>query len=582
MRSFFSKIRTLFTKQPLLLCGVFSLIFVLLFEIGNTLSLWDALTFVFRHPIAFVCNFLLLFTIFVPCVFFGRRRFYLLCCSILLALIPILNAVLLFYRGFPFVAGDLLSFASGPDILFSYLSIPQFILICAALVSVAAGLVLLFFRLRKSQRPQGFSLRLCAFVSALSLLLSVTTVATAGTFWQDPVKSYPQNGLAYSVMQSLFHRYEKKPKNYSAAAVETAQWHLIPEVVAHDTPNIIYIQLEAFSDFMEWNGLTASEYPTPYFHSLLETCPSGYFQIDKVGFGTADTEFEVLTAIDVWDVGIAALPYNTLLQSRTCESVASVLSRYGYATTALHNHAYTFYGRHKVYANLGFDTFFSSETMQSLTYNSQNWERDDVFIDLIPQVLSSTPEKDFLFAITVQGHGNYPDSESDNAITVQGAQSEAQNARYSYYFSQLKETDDMLRALFASLEQYDEEVTVLLYGDHMPGIQADDNDVKKGDLYHTQYVIWNNRQNQGAPVRQDLQAYQITPHLFSQLGIEAGTMIRARQSAGISVADIKLLTYDILHGKQYCIQAVLPIQTELLFGDALTQALKRKEFFDAS
>lgn len=64
------------------------------------------------------------------------------------------------------------------------------------------------------------------------------------------------------------------------------------------------------------------------------------------------------------------------MQDKTCESVAYDLKDYGYAAHAMHNHTGSFYDRHKVFPNLGFDTFTSIENMRNIRRNERGWAKD--------------------------------------------------------------------------------------------------------------------------------------------------------------------------------------------------------------
>ena len=89
-----------------------------------------------------------------------------------------------------------------------------------------------------------------------------------------------------------------------------------------------------------------------------------------------------------------------------CESIAYNLKRLGYGTHALHNHTATFYDRNVAYANLGFDSFTPVEMMTDVRYNQLGWECDDVLTGEILSALDSTDGSDYVFGVTVQGHGN--------------------------------------------------------------------------------------------------------------------------------------------------------------------------------
>ena len=63
---------------------------------------------------------------------------------------------------------------------------------------------------------------------------------------------------------------------------------------------------------------------------------AGYISVPCFGAGTANTEFEVQTGINLDDFGPGEYPYKTVLQSAICESAAYDLKNLGYSTHALH------------------------------------------------------------------------------------------------------------------------------------------------------------------------------------------------------------------------------------------------------
>ena len=81
-----------------------------------------------------------------------------------------------------------------------------------------------------------------------------------------------------------------------------------------EKPNIILIQLESFFDSAEAEFFTTSKDPIPTFHSLMKNYSSGYFKVPSVGAGTANTEFEVLTGMNLRYFGPGEYPYKTLLK----------------------------------------------------------------------------------------------------------------------------------------------------------------------------------------------------------------------------------------------------------------------------
>ena len=130
---------------------------------------------------------------------------------------------------------------------------------------------------------------------------------------------------------------------------------------------------------------------------------TGYFKVPSVGAGTANTEFEVLTGMNLRYFGPGEYPYKTMLKDHTCESAATALGKLGYGTHALHNNGGNFYSRARVFNNIGFDSFTSKEFMNILQLTENGWAKDAVLVQHIMDAMNSTKENDFVFTVSLQG-----------------------------------------------------------------------------------------------------------------------------------------------------------------------------------
>ena len=61
----------------------------------------------------------------------------------------------------------------------------------------------------------------------------------------------------------------------------------------------------------------------------------------SVGAGTANTEFEVMTGMNMRFFGPGEYPFKTYLKEKTAESAATALGALGYGTHGLHNNVVT-------------------------------------------------------------------------------------------------------------------------------------------------------------------------------------------------------------------------------------------------
>ncbi|MEE1242889.1 MAG: sulfatase-like hydrolase/transferase, partial [Frisingicoccus sp.] len=165
----------------------------------------------------------------------------------------------------------------------------------------------------------------------------------------------------------------------------------------------------------------------------------------------------------------------------------------GYGTHAVHNHSGNFYSRAQVFNNIGFDTFVCKEFM-NFVQTENGWAKDEVLLTHIEDCLNSTDQQDFVFTISVQGHGSYPEEKLiDNPkITVSGLETEEKNNQWEYYVNQIYEMDLFAKNLVDMMEQRGEPAVVVFYGDHLPTMGLEETDLKSQNLHYTNYVIWDN------------------------------------------------------------------------------------------
>ena len=92
----------------------------------------------------------------------------------------------------------------------------------------------------------------------------------------------------------------------------------------------------------------------------------------------------------------------------------------------------------------------------------------------------------------------------------------------------------------------------MLYGDHLPTMDLQAEDLKSRYLFNTNYVIWDNigleKQDRNLPT------YQLMAEVFEQLGLRTGTTFtyhqERRQTKGY-LLDLEMLQYDMLYGERY-------------------------------
>lgn len=499
--------------------------------------------YIFGSPLVFLMNTLLILTPFLL-VFFTRRKVFAATVLAVVALaMGIANGVLLIFRTTPFTATDLRLVKYAVSLLTTYLSWWQIVLGAVAAVLAVVFCVMIWRKAPVDAEPVRLTESACVAAVAMTVIwgalnLSIMTGMVELRFGNIG-QAFQDYGFAYCFANSAFNTGIPKPDEYDSEVVaEIEKVELVPEdtyvIKEQKEPNIIMLQLESFFDPMLWENSPVKEDPIPFFRYLKRAYPSGYLNVPSVGAGTANTEFECITGMNLDFFGPGEYPYKTVLQKTVCESMAFNMKALGYRTHAIHNNEATFYDRHKVFSQLGFETFTPIEYMYNYKRNPTGWCRDGVLVEEINKALDASPSPDFIYAISVQGHGKYPS--------------------FEYYCEQIHEMDEFLRELTVSLNRRKEPTVLVMYGDHLPGFEWTAEEMKNGSLFQTEYVIWNNF---GIPYeKRDVEAYQLTSQVLNLLDVHEGTMIRFHQrhldqedTETDSYLDaMKILEYDILYG----------------------------------
>lgn len=558
-----------------------SVLLILVIEVLARHSLTDGIRFVWDHPFLTLLSAAILTAFYALALLVPKRNFVWLCITVVIVGLAVTNSILLCFRITPLAATDIALLTSVFEIMGIYLTVWQIILLVLLVLVVIAGLIYLGIRMKKQvYHPL---LAVCnAVISILAVVLMIHIGDARGwlqTEFANLPDAYADNGFVYCFARSLFDRGISKPDTYDEDTVDNILEDMKKQKTneVEEKPNIIFIQLESFMDLKRMQGVTYSEEPTPVYSSLRKTCPGGFLKVPSVGAGTANTEFEILTGMTLDYFGAGEYPYKTVLQDETCESMAYNLRELGYRTGVLHNNTGSFYSRNKVFANLGFDYFVSSEYMENLSYNPIGWAKDKVLTGQIQHILKATSKPDLIYTITVQDHGKYPTELLENPhIKVSGfapEDEERQNA-FTYYVNQCHETDAFLGSLIATLNAFEEPVVLVLYGDHLPNLDITEEELASGNLFQTEYVIWSNKKMledyELSKKNENLYAYQLSAHVLKLFGMNNGLLTKFHQmyhNYDNYKSNLKILQYDMLYGKKEVYDGLSPYEpTDLQMG----------------
>ena len=560
-----------------------SLVLALVIELLNHHTPEKLILFLTGHPWMFLFNVEIIFNTFLFAELFRRRRGTRWALGILWVVLGAVNSIVQVTRVLPFTTRDVLLIPDGLKMITVYFKWYEIAGMFVGAALLIAGIALVVVKCRKREPfDRAVSVGVFCAVTALTLVVGKVSVEVGDIDWEKTslVDAYQNYGFAYGFTYTFADFGISRPTEYSEELVEEIADDVIeptaapePEEAEPLTPNVVFVQLESFFNVHDLVDAEYSREPIPVFRELMETCPHGQLKVPSVGGGTANTEFEVLTGMNLDYFGAGEFPYNTILQDTTCETVAFNLKELGYTATAVHNYTGTFYGRNTVYAQLGFDRFVPQEYMNGLTYNALGWAHDSVLTGETMKALTTTPGRDFVFTVTVQSHGKYPDTpvEGLDDIAVLAAPETVNATALQNYVNELSQVDAFIGALIDELEDFDEPTVLVLYGDHLPALGIETDELATGDLYQTTYVLWNNfgLDMEGG----DLQAFQLSAYVLGQLNIHTGILTRFHQNFAPDCDEddylsfLRVLEYDMLYGDHNIYGGDSPYQpTELQLG----------------
>lgn len=537
----------------------------------NRKSVFSAFSYMIDKPFLFMFNVLIIMLTLSVAMYFKREIFVLTLMSVVWLLFGVINFVILHFRVTPFSAVDFTLISSAISVSGHYLTAFNVMMIFFAIAILVISLICLFKRtpcFQKNTTKKAYMLSTLVILTLAAGIVvmhkSSTSVQALAENYTNISEAYENYGFVYCFANSIIDTGIKKPEDYSEESMAQIKDSIKdtgtdePEV----KPDIVMIQLESFFDICDVKGVSFSRDPLPNFHRLQKEYSNGQLTVPTVGAGTVNTEFEVLTGMSQHDFGVSEYPYKTVLKSKTSESICNDLAQIGYSSHAVHNNTATFYGRNKVFSNLGFDSFTSVEYMNNITLNPNGWAKDDVMVDEILKTLDDNKNKsDFTFGITVQSHGKYNDVKTDSKdpVKVYNAPTGKEES-YEYYVNEINEVDQMIGKLVYALGKREKPTVLVLYGDHLPSLDLSNEDLEDGSLYETQYIIWN---NYGLKEKdQDLKAYELYPEVLDQIGIHTGVITQFHQQADRSSdtyqTDLKALEYDLLYGENYIYDGEVP------------------------
>lgn len=307
-----------------------------------------------------------------------------------------------------------------------------------------------------------------------------------------------------------------KPGNYSQKTMESLAKKYTQEAKTINqtrtgelTDNtVIMILSETFSDPTRVPGVSFSLDPIPNIRNIKNTTTSGLMLSPGYGGGTANIEYQALTGLNLANFNDSLIvPYQQLVPNQNDPYSFNQIwmKKYGKnASTAVHPFQQSMYLRNINYRKFSFSYLYTLDSKIPLKHTGcidrspyvSDSEAYQSILDLLDRQQDSKSSQ-FLQLVTMQNHmpyGDYYDNNELSDANISEDLSDGERWNINTYTKGINWTDQETADFLNQLDQMDKPITVIFYGDHLPGIYdtADMNKNNKTVLHETDYFIWSN------------------------------------------------------------------------------------------
>lgn len=373
----------------------------------------------------------------------------------------------------------------------------------------------------------------CIHVSTTDSLANKFSRALGDTpsMW-DSVYDAQRNGPLVAFTRQLNPKIMDKPSNYSEETMKkvAARYQKEAETINASRTNnltdstVVYVLSESFSDPSRVPGLKTNKDSMPNIRKIKAGTTSGLMLSSGYGGGTANLEYMGLSGLSManFDSSLSS-PYQQLVPSQHWTPTINQL--WGAPVNSLGYHPYesSMYSRATNYKKFGFSHFYTLTGPDVIKYQDKIDESpyvsDKSSYDSALEGIKSGKTNKFIQIITMQNHMPYHEWYENNDYTAESTTGtplgDDEQQSIETYQKGVEITDQATQEFLNELDALDKPVTVVFYGDHLPGIysSASEDGNNSLALHLTDYFIWSNKTSSSQGNKASDAAYS-SPNFF--------------------------------------------------------------------
>lgn len=313
------------------------------------------------------------------------------------------------------------------------------------------------------------------------------------------------NGPIVQYLNNVDITVMAKPAGYSAATMKKIvnRYQAETQEINRHRHNrlsdqtIIFNLSESFANPNRVPGVKLKNNPIPFITKMTKQNTGGIMVSSGYGGGTANMEYMTLTGYSLCNFSpTLPTPYTQLVP--TLQKNPSIVDEFKHSV-AIHPYIGVFYSRTTVYKKFGLDRFMYLGSKYPIKHQykidrSPYLSDKTAYANALDQI-DNNQRGQFVNLVTMQNHFPYDQHFYNNdpryaATTVSdGTNIDSVNE----FATGIHHTDSYLQTFIKQIDRINKPITIVFYGDHLPGIYGNDMSKDGLKLHETDYFIYSNK-----------------------------------------------------------------------------------------
>lgn len=313
------------------------------------------------------------------------------------------------------------------------------------------------------------------------------------------------NGPIVQYLNNVDVTVMTKPAGYSASTMKriVSRYQTEAQEINQHRRNrlgdqtIIFNLSESFANPNRVPGVKLKNNPIPFVTRIAKQNTGGIMVSSGYGGGTANMEYMTLTGYSLCEFSLTLpTPYTQLVP--TLRQNPSIVDEFRHSV-AIHPYIGAFYSRTTVYRKFGFDRFLYLGSKYPIKHQykidrSPYLSDKTAYANTLDQI-NNRQRGQFVNLVTMQNHFPYDQYFYNNNPRYTATKvSDGTNVdAVNDFATGIHYTDNYLQTFIKQIDRIKKPITIVFYGDHLPGIYGNDMSKDGLKLHETDYFIYSNK-----------------------------------------------------------------------------------------